>query len=47
MDAFAAAVEGRAPFPASGEEGWRNQLILDAAYRSLQSGKAKETSFEF
>jgi 1,5-anhydro-D-fructose reductase (1,5-anhydro-D-mannitol-forming) len=39
VDAFAAAVEGREAFPCLGEEGLRNQLCLDAAYRSLQSGK--------
>ena len=40
-DAFAAAVEGKAEFPVPGEEGWQNQEILDAAYRSIQSGKAE------
>ncbi len=39
VDAFADAVAGVAPFPVSGEEGWRNQLALDAAYRSLRSGR--------
>lgn len=39
VDAFAAAVEGKADFPVPGEEGWQNQEILDAAYRSLKSGK--------
>ena len=38
VDAFAEAVEGRAGFPVSGEEGYKNQLILDAAYRSAESG---------
>jgi predicted dehydrogenase len=42
VDAFAAAVEGREVFPVSGQEGWQNQLILDAAYRSLSSGKSEE-----
>ncbi len=42
VDAFAEAVEGRAAFPVSGEEGWRNQVILDAAYRSLSSGKSEK-----
>ena len=42
VDAFAAAVEGGAEFPVPGEEGWRNQVILDAAYLSLQTGKAEE-----
>jgi predicted dehydrogenase len=41
VDAFAAAVEGRAEFPVPGEEGWQNQEVLDAAYRSLKSGKAE------
>jgi predicted dehydrogenase len=41
IDAFADAVEGKAPFPIPGEEGWRNQEILDAALRSIKSGKAE------
>ncbi len=39
VDAFSAAVEGKSTFPISGEEGWRNQQVLDAAFRSLKSGK--------
>lgn len=39
VDAFAAAVERRKAFPVPGEEGWKNQAVLDAAYRSLSSGK--------
>ena len=39
VDAFADAVESKAKFPVPGEEGWQNQEILDAAYRSLKSGK--------
>ncbi|MGA6986939.1 MAG: Gfo/Idh/MocA family oxidoreductase [Terriglobales bacterium] len=42
VDAFAAAVEGRGVFPVPGEQGWQNQLILDAAYRSLSSGKSEQ-----
>jgi 1,5-anhydro-D-fructose reductase (1,5-anhydro-D-mannitol-forming) len=42
VDSFAAAVEGREMFPVPGQEGWQNQLILDAAYRSLSSGKSEE-----
>jgi len=42
VDSFAAAVEGREVFPAPGLQGWQNQLILDAAYRSLSSGKSEE-----
>jgi predicted dehydrogenase len=41
VDAFADAVEKKSEFPVPGEEGWRNQEILDAAYRSLQSGKTE------
>jgi predicted dehydrogenase len=41
VDAFADAVEGRTKFPVPGEEGWQNQEILDAAYRSLKSGKSE------
>jgi predicted dehydrogenase len=42
VDSFAAAVEGREVFPVLGQQGWQNQLILDAAYRSLSSGKSEE-----
>ena len=42
VDAFAAAVEGTAAFPVPGEEGWQNQEILDAAYRSMKSGKTED-----
>ena len=41
VDAFADAIEGKAPFPCPGEEGWQNQEILDAALRSIKSGKAE------
>ena len=41
VDAFAAAIDGKDAFPAPGEEGWQNQEILDAAYRSLKSGKTE------
>jgi 1,5-anhydro-D-fructose reductase (1,5-anhydro-D-mannitol-forming) len=44
VDAFAEAVEGKSAFPAPGEEGWTNQMILDAAYRSAKSGKAEKVS---
>ncbi len=40
VEAFADAIEGRGNFPVPGEEGWRNQVILDAAYASLQTGEA-------
>jgi predicted dehydrogenase len=42
VDVFAAAVEGESSFPVPGEEGWQNQEILDAAFRSLKSGKIEE-----
>jgi predicted dehydrogenase len=42
VDAFAAAVEGKATFPIPGQEGWRNQEILDAAYRSMKSGRTED-----
>lgn len=41
LDAFADALEGGTNFPVPGEEGWQNQEILDAAYRSLLSGRAE------
>jgi predicted dehydrogenase len=44
VDAFAAAVEGKVQFPVPGEEGWQNQEILDAAYRSLKSGKTEDVA---
>jgi len=42
VDAFANAVEGMGHFPVPGEQGWQNQAILDAAYRSMKTGKAEE-----
>lgn len=44
VDAFADAVEGKSPFPAPGEDGWQNQEILDAALRSIASGRAEKVS---
>jgi predicted dehydrogenase len=41
VDAFADAVEGKAAFPVPAEVGWQNQEILDAALRSIRSGKAQ------
>lgn len=41
VDAFSAAVEGKGAFPVPGEEGWQNQEVLDAVYRSLRTGKAE------
>ena len=42
VDAFADAVERKSPFLASGEDGWQNQEILDAAMRSVTSGRAED-----
>jgi predicted dehydrogenase len=42
VERFAHAVEGKTKFPVPGEEGWQNQEILDAIYRSMQSGKVEE-----
>jgi predicted dehydrogenase len=44
VDAFAMAMRGEADFPALGVEGWRNQEILDAAYRSAKSGRTEEVA---
>jgi predicted dehydrogenase len=44
VDAFASAIEGTEPFPVPGEEGWQNQIILDAAYGSMASGNAEEVA---
>jgi predicted dehydrogenase len=41
VDSFAAAIDGQGVFSVPGEEGWRNQIILDAAYRSLSSGRTE------
>lgn len=42
VDEFATALENKTSFAVPGEEGWKNQVILDAAYRSLKSGKAEK-----
>jgi predicted dehydrogenase len=42
VDAFAAAVEGRSEFGVPGEEGWQNQVVLDAAYRSMKTGRKED-----
>ena len=44
VDSFADAVERLQRFPVPGEEGWQNQIILDAAYRSILSGKSEEVT---
>lgn len=40
LDSFSAWVEGTADFIAPGEEGLRNQMVVDAAYESARSGCA-------
>ena len=45
VDAFAASVLGELPFPISGEEGWRNQVIIDAAYRCASIGMVESVCF--
>jgi predicted dehydrogenase len=42
VDSFADAITGKGIFPVAGVEGWKNQMILDAAYRSMSSGKSEE-----
>ena len=41
VDAFASAVEEGRDFVIPGEEGWKNQLVLDAAFRSAKSGRVE------
>lgn len=38
LDSFADSLEGKGKFPAPAEEGWQNQEVLDAAYRSIKNG---------
>jgi predicted dehydrogenase len=47
VDAFSAAIERLAPFPVPGEEGARNQAILDAAYRSIRNGRTESIQYPF
>jgi 1,5-anhydro-D-fructose reductase (1,5-anhydro-D-mannitol-forming) len=44
VDAFAAAVEEGRDFEIPGEQGLKNQLILDAAFRSIKSGKLESVN---
>ncbi len=41
LDAFSSAIERRVPFSIPGEEGLQNQLVLDAAYRSIKTGRTE------
>lgn len=47
VDAFSAAIERKAPFPVPGEEGARNQAVLDAAYRSIRTGHTESVQYPF
>lgn len=42
VDEFASALEGKTTFRALGLDGWQNQEILDAAFRSIQTGRAED-----
>ena len=44
VEEFAAAVESGKPFAIPGEEGLQNQLILDAIFRSVKSGRLESPS---
>lgn len=43
VDAFSAWVRGKAEFKATGDDGLKNQKILDAAYRGAKSGRIEDT----
>lgn len=45
LEAFADAVEGKAAFPVPGEEGVKNQAVIDAAYRSMARDGLVERGF--
>jgi 1,5-anhydro-D-fructose reductase (1,5-anhydro-D-mannitol-forming) len=47
VDAFAAAIEEGREFDIPGEEGLRNQLVLDAAFRSVKSGRVESVDSRF
>jgi predicted dehydrogenase len=47
VDAFSEAIEHQSPFPVPGEEGARNQAILDAAYRSIRNGRTESIQYPF
>jgi predicted dehydrogenase len=37
-------VEGKRKYRIPGEDGWQNQVILDAAYQSMETGKTVEVT---
>ncbi len=45
LDAFAAAVQGKAAFPISAEEGVKNQKILAAVYKAVESRAIAQISY--
>lgn len=45
VDAFSEAVTNNRDFEIRGEEGLRNQLVLDAAYRSINSGRFEDVKY--
>jgi predicted dehydrogenase len=47
VDAFSAAIDRQSLFPIPGEEGARNQAILDAAYRSIRGGRTESIQYPF
>ena len=46
LDAFSTTIEGRGSYAATGEDGLKNQLALDAAYASWRSGRKKMVAEE-
>lgn len=44
LDGFSAAIEGHGSYAATGEDGLRNQLALDAGYASWRSGRKEIVS---
>lgn len=45
LDAFSAAIQGHGSYAATGEDGLKNQLALDAAYASWHSGRKEIVSY--
>jgi predicted dehydrogenase len=42
VDSLSASIETGKPFEIPAEEGLRNQLVIDAAYRSIRNGTIEE-----
>ena len=45
LDAFSAAIEGKGTYAATGSDGLKNQLALDAAYASWRSGRKEIVAY--